>query len=362
MTQNINKSWQWYNNTPAFLDEMYISCSKATKSILLEQYIIKNDQVGRKFLKILTKKAKQGVKVAILCDWIGGIDLWNSPLIKVLIQNGGKFYFYNSIRQWHPFKITTWFTRDHRKILLIDSQIVFIGGFCLDQRMYNWHDLVIKLSSELICNDIKYYFELLFNENISNKKRNLTTFSPITENGFKCLVNNAKRHEKYLYQALLEQIKQARNYIYLVTPYFIPEENFFQSLKEAVTRKVEIVLLIPESSHIKLIDYITFHYYIKAIQAKIKIFQFKDQLLHAKYAIIDDEWAMVGSMNFDYLSLMKSNELSLVITNHQAIVELKNLHCVDLMHSKELSINELYQKPLWQKIIGLLGLIFKKLL
>jgi len=358
----MTNKWQFYHTSNDAWQAMYQDCALAKKSIWFEQYIIQNNEIGKKFIELFIKKAKEGVKVYILCDWIGSFSLYRSPLVKELRNNKGEIYFYNPIAKWEIFKISSWFRRNHRKTLLIDTEITYVGSICFDQRMHSWRDSVIRLNIPAIAFTIENYFRFILNRIHRNKIKLPFIENTAPTEGFECLINTIRYTEKDIYLALLREIKNAKKYIYLLTPYFIPAKKIFNALKEATKRGVKVKLIVPESSDVLLVDYAAIYYYIRAIKSNILIYKYQPKVLHAKYAIIDDNWATIGSLNLDYLSIMRNNELNITITNQQAIAELKNQYELDLTHTRAITLQELHNRPFWQKIIGFIGLTFKQFL
>lgn len=360
INHNADKhNWKFYHSSSEAWKGFYQDCKQAKKLIDFEQYIIRNDKIGKSFLKLFIQKAKEGIKIRVICDWIGSITLTYSKLIKELRSHGGEVYFFNPITRWKLTNISTWFKRDHRKLIIIDSKIVYVGGICIDRRMFTCRDSVIRLTGDIAL-ELQKQFDYMWQEVKSRKPKSKCLTSSQNYDNFYCLINQAAVNKKELSNALLERINKAKKYIYLTTGYFVPNRKFFVALKKAANRNVKVVLLVPEDSNIKIVNYTAIYYYQEALRSNIRIFTYYNSLLHAKCAVIDDNWATIGSMNLDYLSLIRNYELNIAINNKKAIEALKRQFLEDLKYSQELKINNFKRGSIFENLIGIIGFAFRK--
>ncbi|MBX7147080.1 MAG: phosphatidylserine/phosphatidylglycerophosphate/cardiolipin synthase family protein [Alphaproteobacteria bacterium] len=333
-------------------DAMYRDCERAKVSIELEQYIFDNDKLGRRFLELFIKKASEGIQVFIICDKFGSIQLLHSSLVRKLRRHGGHFYFYNPITYWNFFTPWRWFPRTHVKTLLVDSSIAYVGSACIANHMANWRDTQVCITGPAVLyirhafNDIKRTFQ-------QQKEMPLTKTPPKDEN-FRYVVSQPNVPKFKVYEELAEAISRAKRYIYIATPFFIPHLRFFNLLKQAHGRGVEILLLVPEHSDIPLADWICISYGKKLFDAGVRVFHYGPHNLHCKIAVIDDIWATAGSANFDVISFFHNREANLVITEPAAIDKLKQQFLDDLAHSQELTPEKWQKLPLWKKWTGYL--------
>jgi cardiolipin synthase len=349
--------WQFYLSPSEAWAAMYRDCEKATKSIELEQYILENDAIGRQFVELFIKKAASGVSVFVICDRYGSASFYKSPLIKKLQHSGGRFYFYNIIHYWDIIRPWRWFPRTHIKTLLLDSRIAYTGGVCFDARMKDWRDTHIKITGP-VTTQVKEAFrraELV----IKRKRKGRLLQAEDTQEEFVYLQSHPLLSWNIIYAELVKAIGDARQFMYLTTPYFAPNSRFRRLLRDASAKGIKVVILVPEHSNKSVADWLFLSYADKLLEAGVHIFLYQKSMLHSKTVIIDDEWATVGSTNMDVLSFFRNRESNLVIRNADAVADLKGQFMIDLQDSYELTKELLAKEPYWKIVIGYLAQSFK---
>lgn len=340
-------TWRFYLEAKHIWEAMYCDCEQAKVSIELEQYIFGNDALGRQFMELFIRKAADGIKVLVICDKFGSLKLFGSPLIKKLRRNGGRFYFYNPISRWNILTPWWWFPRTHVKTLLVDSSLGYVGSACMALHMAHWRDTHIRITGPAV-EHIKRAFDDI-EHSLMRHKKPLLTPPPLKHNSFRYLLNQPRQSRFDVYRELAEAIVHAQRYIYIAAGFFVPHNRFFDLLKQASQRGVEITLLVPERSDVALADWICLSYSGRLLNSGVRVFRYRKKNMHCKTAVIDDVWATVGSANFDVISFFHNREGNLVITNTQAVGELKQQFLHDLTHSRELTPVDWQKLPLWKK-------------
>lgn len=349
--------WQFYLTTHDAWEAMYRDCEQAVTSIELEQYILGNDALGCRFMELFIKKAAEGVKVFVVCDKFGSMKLFGSPLIRTLRRNGGRFHFYNSISRWNLLTPWWWFPRTHVKTLLVDSSVAYVGSVCMAQHMERWRDTHLRITGPAVAH-IRRAFDDIERSILHHKKPALTPTSP-KHDGFRYVLNQPRRARFDIYRELAEAIGHAQRYIYIAAGFFVPHNHFFDLLKQASERGVEILLLVPEHSDVALADWICLSYGGRLLDSGVRVFRYQPQNLHCKTAVIDDAWATIGSANFDVISFFHNREANVMITEPTVVGELKQQFLHDLAHAKELTPNDWHKLPLWKKASGYVARAFK---
>lgn len=344
-------TWHFYTRPADAWEAMYTDCGAARTSIDIEQYIFSNDEIGTRFLDILRKKNKEGVAVRIICDAVGSSDLMDSGIATTLAAEGIKIKFFNPIQPWRIGNIASWFLRDHRKLLVVDGTIAHTGGVGLEDRMKYWRDTNVKIAGPIV-GQIQADFNQMWN---LIPRRTFSSLKPVFHNGevFSFLTNSPRFHRRYLYHDLLHAIRRAKKYIYLTTPYFVPGVTIFTALTHAARRGVDVRILVPDSSDVRLADIGAGSYFLLALNAGIKIYHYSriTAILHAKTGIIDDGWASIGSANIDNLSLLLNFEGNIRSTDPAFIAELKGYFLNDISEAKLLSKDVWVRRPLSRKIL-----------
>ncbi len=308
---------RFYTATQEAWDAMYVDCQRAHESIRFEQYLLKDDETGSRFLELFYQKARQGVRISLSLDSVGSRGLRRSPLIQKIRDAGGEVDFYNPLGWKNIFQPSRWLPRNHCKTMLIDGRIAYIGGMCVAHYMKDWRDLQARITGELA---------RLMAENSARD-------TALTGNHlYQYILKTSGRHP--IYNELLREIARARKSIYLATAYFFPPRRLRQALAEAVRRGVDVKLMLPEKTDVPLAMDFSRSYFPELAEKGIDIRIYAQSVLHAKYVVIDDHWATLGSTNLDYLSLFHNRESNLMIYEPETIATLKQLFENDLQRCR----------------------------
>lgn len=285
---------------------------KAKKFIYLETYIYTRDKVGKEFREILTKKAKEGVKVKLLLDgWGSSAD---KRFFRELIKNRGEVRYFREIRYF------TWMfkknhERNHRKLLLIDGKISYIGSMNITASCLDWRELVLRIEGMMT-----YAFRKSFLHNWDTYgafgTRRLNT---IVHKGFEILLDVPAHPRRDTHKKYVEMLKRAKKEISIVTPYFVPSLSVIKALSDAVKRKVKVTLIIPKRSDVRTADILRDIYLGKLFLSGINIKYFYPRKLHAKLLVVDNTFFLLGSSNVDYRSFLHQYELNLFGTDEKII-------------------------------------------
>ena len=246
-------SWQFYLSPSQAWFGMLKACEEATVSIDLEQYIFNLDSVGKKFLEVCIKKAHEGIKVRILCDAVGSYKMFISRVPKILAKAGIEVVFHNSFIIGTPGHFTTWFFRDHRKLLVVDNKIGFTGGICLAEEMSNWRDTHVKIEGGVV-EQMTRAFSQMWDRSRKTKLFQKSKLKYISIDEFSYIPQSPLPRKRYLYYLLINNIRKAKDYIYLTTPYFLPNHRLLKVLKQAIRRGVKVHILIPLNSDHPIVD------------------------------------------------------------------------------------------------------------
>lgn len=357
--------WQLYTGSEQAWAAMLAAVNKAKHSIDIEQYIFTTDDVGTRFIDALLAARQRGVKVRVLCDSVGsegvvfdGFD--ESPLIAAGIE----VVFFNPIRYWKFWKLLrfwSWFLRDHSKIMIVDREIGYTGGVGIRADMKTWRDTHMKIKGPVV-SVMAEAFDWMW-KNVKAGKRIIGGWPrPVYDSSFQFLMSFPMSHQRYIYYEFLRAIKAAKQYVYLTTPYFVPTMRFSRALKKAVARGVDVRLIVPASVNHTVVELASQSYYGIGLKAGIRIFQYGPEMIHSKTAVIDDEWASVGSANLDNLSLALNYEGNIFSSDAKFAAEIRKQFEELLSASKELSLEQWKKRPLVKKILEILTWPFHRLL
>lgn len=348
------QGWDYFLCPKDAWDAMYADCAAAKTSIHYEQYILENDEAGQRMMQLFIEKARQGLKVFIVCDQFGSASLKHSPLVEELKRVGGEFHFYHPVTWLDMLLPWRCFPRTHVKTLLIDSAITYVGGVCVAQRMRDWRDTKMRLTGPIAAH-IHDAFDQLASRIAHPRRRREKISSPIGSDSFRYVLNRPLRYRHAVYQEIVQAIADAQQYISITTAYFIPNHKFFRLLEDACVRGVEVRILLPGKSDVFFADLICLSYFPRLMRAGVKLFYYQPTVLHSKSAVIDDVWATIGSTNFDLLSFFHNREANVILTEPGSIAQLRQIFADDLQDSIEITPDIWKRIPLWKKLLGYAG-------
>jgi len=287
----------------------------AQKQILFSTYVFSSDEVAKSILKELTRKASQGVSVKLLIDSIGSLPLYlfQSPL-KELKKAGGQIAFYMPLLT-RPFQNYI-NLRNHRKIFLFDDKTVLAGGMNLSREYMGpvpcddrWQDILFLVQGPAV-----FHYRKIFTEDWNHTAREKLDFSEYMpdscgDTGIQVVPSGPDIASDALYEALLSAVFTAKERIWLVTPYFVPDKSLMQALIIARHRGVDVKLITPESSNHLIADLGRSSYMRELLANGIEVCLYQAGMIHAKAILIDEKGVMMGSANIDQRSLFLNYEV-----------------------------------------------------
>lgn len=338
-----------YCNGKDLFPELFSTLKHAKNHIHILFYTVKTDSISNEFLALLREKAKEGVEVRLVLDWLGSLKI-RKKIIKELQESGIEFYFCHIPRL--PFLFYSLQVRNHRKIAIVDGKIGFMGGFNIGKDYINanlklspWRDCHIKMIGEGV-DDLQREF---LNDWLGASKINLLQnkiYFPMQPKG-------TSRHQlipakgKYLEEILSHLIRNARKSIIICTPYFIPTKPIMKELLFALKRNVEIMILVPNNSDHILVKEASYPYLRELLAKDAAVFQYTYGFFHSKIMIVDDEICFVGSSNFDKRSILLNHELNCSIYDQEFINEIKKQIHTDLKASDRLLLKDIKKTTIW---------------
>lgn len=350
ITTMLPTTWKFYTRSADAWEAMYADCDAARSSIDIEQFIFADGEIGRRFFELLKRKSAAGVKIRIMCDAVGSAGLVDSKPAVALVAHGIAITFFNRINPWRVGNISSWFLRDHRKILIIDNEIAHTGGVGIEDRMKEWRDTNVRMTGQVV-SEMQAGFDRIWR---TPSRYKFSQYKPLfkVDQDFSFLINSPQFRGRYIYHDLRRTIRKAKKYIYLTTPYFVPSILIFTALARAAERGVDVRILLPESSDVHTADIAAGSYILLALNAGIKIYHYnRARVLHAKTGVIDDTWATVGSANIDNLSLLLNFEGNIRGVNPGFIAELKQQFMDDISSSKLITKEAWIKRPILLKLL-----------
>jgi cardiolipin synthase A/B len=307
-----------HSNPREIYRKMLSDISSAKKYIFLETYIFDNDEIGRKFRDLLIKKAKQGVKIKLLLDAWGGTA--KKPFFEKLEKAGGEVRFFREIRYLLRF-FSKNHERNHRKLLIIDNKITYIGSMNITSSCLDWRELVLRINEDITCDFAKSFFQSWQKYGELDSKR----LKKIVHHEFEIIQDIPSYVERATEERFYKLFSKARKNIFIETPYFIPSPKMINTMGKLVKKGIKIILLIPYRSDVMAVDVLRNSYLGRMYKKGISINYYTGvRTMHSKLLIIDDNFFMMGSSNIDYRSLVHSYEINVVGKDREIIRKLRD--------------------------------------
>jgi cardiolipin synthase A/B len=265
--------------------------------------------------------------------------------------------FYNL--PWQKHSLGFILPRNHRKLMIADRKVAHMGGVCIHKSMADWRDTNARLEGPIAAEFVNA-FETLWRETKGKKPRR--GFAPFQADPHTAIyTNDPAIRRQHFTQLLFKKLNEAQESVCLTTPYYIVHRGFQKQLIRLMKRGVKVHILYADRSH-NLLRSIAYTYFGELLRHGAQISLYRDVMLHTKTAIIDGNWAAVGSVNLDYLSLFRNHELSLVTTDANALHMLKTHFRQDTASSHLLTLEEWKRRALWKKVFGAVLWPFRKVL
>ncbi|MEZ5196029.1 MAG: phosphatidylserine/phosphatidylglycerophosphate/cardiolipin synthase family protein [Bacteroidales bacterium] len=341
-----------------FFNAMLNDINMAKRYIYLETYRFNNDSIGIKFKDALTRKSEQGVEVKVL------MDSWGTSLPSSFFQNltesGGEIRYFQKIKFFWDF-FTKNHRRNHRKLLIIDDEITYIGSANLTDYSLNWRELVLRVHSDIGVAFKKAFLQQfeIYNKYVFEKRLNIRK---ITHGQNEILRDVPSLTKQRIRKRYVELIKRANDEIVIETPYFLPSFLVRKALTDAVKRGVKVLVLMPKHSDVGMINVLRNRYLGPLLKNGIDLMFFVPHNLHAKLLLVDREVYSIGSPNFDYRSFRFQHEIVLLGQDKSVIDQLLKHIEGTIQNSEEFSYEIWLKRSNIQKFFEWLILPFRHLL
>jgi cardiolipin synthase len=328
-------------NYPAWLEAI----AAAKRHIHFESYIIYEDDTGRTFADALVSKAREGVRVRLIYDWMGGLGKTSRRFWNRLREGGVEVRCYNPPRLDSPFG---WLSRDHRKMLAVDGQVGFVTGLCIGQmwegvpekNIEPWRDTGVEVRGPAVA-DIERAFDqvwAMIGEPISADEI-LSRAEPGQAGDMSLRVVASLPAAAGMFR--LDQLiaALARKRLWLTDAYYAGIAAYVQALKAAARDGVDVRLLVPSATDIPILKPLSRAGYRPLLQAGVRVFEWNGTMLHAKTAVADGNWARVGSTNLNISSWFGNCELDAVVEDESFACEMEEMYLQDLENATEVVLD-----------------------
>lgn len=316
---------------------------KAKHHIHLEYYIVRHDNIGEEIKKILIQKAREGVKVRFLYDAVGSWQL-SKKYISSLKNEGIEILPFGPVRL--PFLNSKFNFRNHRKIIVIDGSVGFVGGLNIGDEYLGrnkhigfWRDTHLMLkggavkSLQLIFLQDWYYmtnFSFLTAEYLSPR------MVEGNQGGVQLIAGGPDNEWSVIKNIFFSMITSAKESVWIASPYFIPDEDIFSAIKIAALSGIDVRILVPNKPDKRIVFHASRSYFPELLEFGVKIYEYEKGFMHSKIIIVDHELASIGTSNMDMRSFHLNFEVNAFLYQTKSTEKLVTEYLNDLKDSKEL--------------------------
>lgn len=358
-------------------EEKFAAVLKALESaelfIHMEYYIFDDDEIGNKIISLLKIKAQQGVTVRFIYDDFGSHGLADDT-IATMKEAGIQVFPFFEVKFYLLANRINY--RDHRKIIIVDGLVGFTGGINVSDRYINdgdaerlyWRDTHVMIEGPAV-NSLQYHFianwnfctdetleiNRMFFPNIFEKKENHEDLVQIVAGGPDYPTSG-------IMLSFFTAIVNAKERVYITSPYFVPNESIYDALKKAALSGKDTRLLLPGISDSKIVNAAARSYFKDLLACGVRIFLYQKGFIHAKTIIVDDNLSMVGSANMDARSFDLNFEINAVVYSKKICQELSQAYLNDINYSVELSAKEWEKRAWWRELFDDIARLLSPLL
>jgi len=327
-------------NFPAWLEAI----ASARRYVYFESYIFRGDRTGQQFVDALCARARDGVQVRVLYDWVGSFST-RSRVWRTLREAGVE------VRSFNPFDWSSplgWVNRDHRKTVSVDGRVAFVSGLCVgdawagdpEKGIPPWRDTGVQIEGPAVA-DVEHAFARVWatvgtpipqNERVRRAEMSVSGDTRLRVISDEPGTAGLLRLDQFV-------ASSARHSLWITDAYFAGTPPYVQALRAAALDGVDIRLLVPGSSDIPTLQPFSRAGFRALLEAGIRVFEWKGPMLHAKTAVCDGRWARVGSTNLNVVSWLGNYELDVALEDARFAGNMEEMYLADLENSTELVLS-----------------------
>lgn len=335
----------------ANFDAWLAAIAAARHDILFGNYIFRDDATGREFVAALAERARAGVRVRVLRDWLGCLGKSRARFWRPLRAAGGEVRAFNPFDPLSPFG---WINRDHRKLLAVDGRIGFVSGVCVSAAWLGdpargrepWRDTGVAIEGPAVADLERAFADTWATLGAPLEPSPRDGRAPAAHAGevaLRVIATQPASAGMYRLDQLIAAL--ARERLWLTDAYFIGVAPYVSALTNAARDGVDVRLLVPGASDIPAVAALSRTGYRALLEAGIRIFEWNGSMLHAKSAVADSRWARVGSTNLNIASWLGNCEIDVAVENVAFVGQLARQYESDLAHATEIVLSRRRARP-----------------
>ncbi len=345
------------------LEMLIEDLENAKEHIHFEYFLFRRDEISRRIREILIRKAAEGVKVRFIYDNIANIDIL--PAYYNKMRGSGvevNPFFKLSLSSIHR----SLNNRNHRKLVVIDGRVGYVGGMNITKQTQRWRDVHLRLHGQGVHSLQMNFFQAWCDSGGKLPESSFADYFPMqekfSENLMQIVPEAPDAVFPYYALAVVSAIENAKKYIYIQTPYFLPTDPVMRALKTAALSGVEVRLMLSRKSDFAFMDWAIQAGYEEVLAAGIHIHEIQGYFSHAKSMVIDDYLSIIGSSNLDYRSLELNFEINSFMYDTEVAARNHEIFVNDMAGCREISSEAWLRRPWWKKVLQTIMRFFSPIL
>lgn len=351
---HMNNQVKVFTDGQEKFDSVIEDIKNAKKHIHMLYYIVKSDDLGRRIVNALMEKAREGVEVRFIIDDSGSKKFSKKLTAEMRAVGIQVVRFFPGKLPMINLRLNY---RNHRKLIIVDGEVGYIGGFNigdeylgLDKKFGYWRDTHLRIIGPSV-NNIQSRFLLDWNQ-ASNKKVDFSSYfhksgvEDGTGAGVQIVSSGPDTASEQIKNAYIKMIMMAKDYIYIQSPYLIPDESVIDALKIAALSGVDVRLIIPNKPDHMFVYWATYANAGALVKSGVKVYTYEKGFMHAKTMVLDGEVSTVGTANLDNRSFKLNFEVNAVVYDKEVAIKLVEAFQADLNDSEQLTL-EKYNNRSW---------------
>ena len=331
---------------------------QAREYILVQYFIIENDQTGQRLIEALERKAREGVQVRLLYDYVGSFYV-SRRVLKRMRAAGIDVHPFMELTFTQFFLRLNW--RNHRKIVVIDGEVGYVGGMNIADRYVcgtkaekPWRDTHLRIKGDAVA-ALQYSFAIDWDfttrELLTMPPKHFAEPPSVPGHLVQMVSSGPTGRWNNISIVFLKAITLAKHCLYIQTPYFLPSDSLLKAMQSAALSGIDVKLMIPRKPDSVMLRLATGSYIKECLLSGVKIYFYEPEMIHAKVVIVDDEFVTTGSTNFDFRSFEHNFEFNALIYGKEFNSKMKAIFEDDLRHCTRVSMGKWKQRPLIQKAL-----------
>ncbi len=353
-----NNNADIFTDGTELFDTMKTDMKNARHHIHVLFYIFRNDALGREILDILAEKARAGVEVRVMYDCIGTMMAFDTMFKDVMAAGGHVEGFSPLFKNLNSHLRLNY--RNHRKIVVIDGLIGYVGGMNVGleytgkhKKLKPWRDTHLRLTgSSVWFLQERFFMDWSYSTELNPQSVKIEDYFPEPQEdgniGMQIVASGPDTFESPIKSGMLGMIYSAQKNVWIQSPYFAPDESFFDALRIAAHSEVDVRLMIPKISDYQIVHFATLGYARDAIEAGVKVYMYNG-FLHAKTMVVDGEIATIGTTNITNRSFTLDFEVNAFLYDKCFSERYQQIFLEDMEHCEELTHDFFKQHALWKR-------------